>query len=379
MDPRVIDAMLPMMTEHFANAGSITHESGRHVAELVSDATSFIAEGIGCRAEELVITSGATESNNLALLGLALHPKQTRRQIVSCVTEHRAILDPLKRLEQLGFEVILLPVKPSGRPDAGCIDLDQFSQVVGPQTALVTVMLANNEIGTIQPLRELASICRRHDVWLHTDATQAVGRMPVNVQDLDVDLLSLSAHKFYGPKGIGALFVRSSPRRVRLVSQIVGGGQQDNRRSGTLNSPGIVGMARALQLCLAESSQEWPRVQGLRDRLFDKLVQNIPGLELNGPSLADGQLRLGGNLNCSFWPVEGQSLMLACPELAVSSGSACTSAEPRPSHVLSALGLADDMARSSLRFGVGRFNTQAEIDQAAQWLIEASQSLRRLL
>lgn len=379
MDPRVIQAMLPMMTEHFANAGSVTHESGRHVADLVVDATHRMAMCLGCGAEEIVLTSGATESNNLALIGLTTHPKQTRRQIVSCMTEHRAILDPLKRLEQMGFEVVLLPVKAHGCSDAGCIDLDQLSQVVGPQTAMVSVMLANNEIGVIQPMREIAAICRRHDVWLHTDATQSVGRMVVDVQELDVDLLSFSAHKFYGPKGIGGLFVRSAPRRVRLQSQIVGGGQQDNRRSGTLNSAGIVAMASALGICLADAAEEWPRVAALRNRLFEKLSSAIDGLELNGPLLNDQQLRLGGNLNCSFWPIEGQSLMLACSELAVSSGSACTSAQPKPSHVLSALGLSDDMARSSLRFGVGRFNTEAEIDQACDWLVEAAKRLRDML
>lgn len=379
VDPRVIQAMLPMMTDYFANAGSITHESGRHVAELVADATISVAKNLGCNADEIVFTSGATESNNLALLGLLTHPRQSRRQIVSCVTEHRAILDPLKRLEQFGFEVILLPVKGRDQIDAGLIDLEHLSRVVGANTAMVTIMLANNEIGVIQPMREIAAICRRHDAWLHTDATQSVGRMPVNVQELDVDLLSFSAHKFYGPKGIGGLVVRSAPRRVRLQSQILGGGQQENRRSGTLNTPGIIGMSTALELSLSDSEHEWPRIQQLRDRLFRKLSDGIDGVVLNGPPLADHVLRLGNNLNCSFWPIEGQSLMLACPELAVSSGSACTSAEARPSHVLRALGMADDMARSSLRFGIGRFNSETEIDQAADWLIAANQQLRKLI
>ncbi len=366
------------MTEHFANAGSITHESGRTVAELVGEATHSIAANLECRPEELVFTSGATESNNLAIIGLATHAKQTRRQIVSCVTEHRAVLDPLVRLQQQGYDIVLLPVKPNGQADAGCIDLDQLASVVGPQTALVSIMLANNEIGVIQPLREIAAICRQHDVLVHTDATQAVGRIPLSVQTLDVDLLSFSAHKFYGPKGIGGLYVRSQPRRVRLQSQIFGGGQQDNRRSGTLNSPGIIGMARALQLCAELASEESVRIEKLRSRLYQQL-QSVEGLLLNGPALEPVHLRLGGNLNCSFWPVEGQSLMLECPELAVSSGSACTSAEPRPSHVLRALGLADDVARSSLRFGIGRFNTESEIDQAAQWLVDASRKLRKLI
>lgn len=379
VDPRVIEAMLPMMTEHFANAGSTTHESGRQVASLVDDAMHSLATSLNCRPEEIVITSGATESNNLALVGLATHPRQSRRQIVSCATEHRAILDPLRRLEQLGFEIIFVPVQPNGTPAAGRIDLERLSQVVGPQTALVSIMLANNEIGVIQPLREVAAICRQHDVYLHSDATQAVGRMTVSVQELGVDLLSFSAHKFYGPKGVGGLYVRSAPRRVRVQPQIFGGGQQDNRRSGTLNSPGIVGMARALELSLSLGGEEWPRLRRLRNRLHRQLAENIVGLQLNGPELEHEELRLGGNLNCSFWPVEGQSLMLECPELAISSGSACTSAEPAPSHVLRTLGLPDDLARSSLRFGIGRFNTEAEIDQAAAWLIAAFGKLNGLL
>lgn len=379
VDPRVIDAMLPLMTEHFANAGSVTHETGRYVADLVADAVQSMAIHLGCRGDELVMTSGATESNNLALLGLATHPKQTRRRIVSCVTEHRAILDPLKRLEQLGFEVILLPVRPNGSTDAGRIDLDQLSQVIGPHTALVTIMLANNEIGVLQPIGEIAALCRQHDVWLHTDATQAVGRIPVNVQELDVDLLSFSAHKFYGPKGVGGLFVRGAPRRARLQPQIVGGGQQDNRRSGTLNSPGIVGMARALELGCVDMPAQRLEARELRDRLYRQLSHSIEGVSLNGPGLEASHMRLDGNLNCSFWPIEGQSLMLECPELAVSSGSACTSAEPKPSHVLNALGLAEDLARSSLRFGIGRFNTASEIDQATDWLVTASKKLKRLI
>ena len=260
----------------------------------------------------------------------------------------------------------------------GCIDLDQLTQVIGQDTALVSIMLANNEIGVIQPIKQIAALCRQHDVLLHTDATQAVGRMPVDLQELDVDLLSFSAHKFYGPKGVGGLFVRSSPRRVRLQPQIFGGGQQDNRRSGTLNSTGIVGMARALDVSLTEGAAgEWSRLAALRDRLFQQLCDRIEGVRLNGPQ--PGPLRMSDNLNCSFWPIEGQSLMLECPELAVSSGSACTSAEPRPSHVLRALGLADDMARSSLRFGLGRFNTESDIEQAAQWLAAASEKLKRYL
>ncbi|MCC6508500.1 MAG: cysteine desulfurase [Pirellulaceae bacterium] len=379
VDPRVVSAMLPLMTEHYANAGSVTHESGRLVAEQVVQATYSLASHLGAASDELVLTSGATESNNLALFGFALHPRQLRRKIISCVTEHRAILDPLQRLAQQGFEVVLLPVKQQGQSDAGLIDLNQLAQAIDHQTALVTIMLANNEIGAIQPLREIAALCARFEVALHTDATQAIGRMAVDVRDLNVDMLSFSAHKFYGPKGVGGLVVRRAHQRIRLTPQIVGGGQQGNRRSGTLNAPAIVAMARALELCAEEAEIERPRIELLRDRLYARLQAGIDGLTLNGPDLTQSAWRLGGNLNCGFWPVEGQSLMLAVPELAVSSGSACTSAEPRPSHVLQALGMLDDMARSSLRFGVGRFTTESEIDQAAAWLIQASRSLRQLV
>ncbi|MGN6546087.1 MAG: cysteine desulfurase family protein [Aureliella sp.] len=379
VDPRVVEVMLPLLTEFFANAGSITHESGRQVAEWVSESIESIGRQLGARGEDIVITSGATESNNLALFGYAMHPRQTRRQIISCVTEHRAILDPLKRLEQQGFEVVLLPVRDNQHEAAGTIDLDQLAGAIDERTAMVSIMMANNEIGALQPLKEIAALCRRYDVVFHTDATQAVGRMPVKVDELDVDLLSFSAHKFYGPKGVGGLYVRRSPRRVRIQAQVWGGGQQDNRRSGTLNSPGIVAMAKALERCDELASQERPRIAELRGRLYGRLADGIEGLGLNGPALERTELRMASNLNCSFMPVEGQSLMLAVPELAVSSGSACTSAEPRPSHVLRAIGLSDEAARSSLRFGIGRFTTTEDIDRAADALIAASRQLRQLI
>lgn len=379
VDPRVIQAMLPIFSEHFANPGSLTHESGRQVASLVQQAIQRIASSIGAASEDIVITSGATESNNLALIGYATHPRQTRRKIISCVTEHRAVLDPLKRLEQMGFEVVLLPVHTNNTRNVGTIDLDQLAESIDQHTSLVSIMLANNEIGVIQPVREIAAICRRFDVVFHTDATQAVGRIPVDVEALDVDLLSFSAHKFYGPTGVGGLYVRSSPRRIRLQPQLLGGGQQANRRSGTLNSAGIVAMAKAIELCEELAAEERPRIGRLRDDLCQQLLSELPETILNGPSLIEPGRRLDGNLNCSFFPVEGQSLMLSIPELAVSSGSACTSSEQRPSHVLRAIGLTDEQARSSLRFGVGRYSTQIEIDRAAQWLIEAHHTLRKLI
>lgn len=375
--------MLPLMREQFANAGSITHAAGRQVAELVDKAIAEMASRIGASADEIVITSGATESNNLAIFGVCLHPRQLRRKVISVVTEHRAILDPLARLRQHGFTVELVQVAANQTPAAGSVDLQQLAELVDAETALVSVMLANNEIGTIQPLAEIARLCRQVGCLLHTDATQAVGRIPVDVDALDVDLLSFSGHKFYGPKGVGGLFVRRRERRVRLQAQILGGGQQHNFRSGTLNSTGIVGMFAALEACVASLKVDQHRLATLRNHLFELVSQGIDFVSLNGPPLtgvsADAHGRLAGNLNCCFYPVEGQSLMLATPELAVSSGSACTSAEPRPSHVLHAIGLSEEQSRSSLRFGLGRFNTLSEIEQAADWIVDAARQLRKLI
>ncbi len=374
--------MLPLMSEQYANAGSITHEAGRRVAELVGQAVADTAALIGASADELVVTSGATESNNLALFGACLHGRQKRRKVVSVVSEHKAVLDPLSRLARHGFDVVLVPVQSNDSDLPGGVDMQRLTESVDIDTALVSVMLANNEIGTIQPLKKIAAICRAAGCLLHTDATQAVGRIPVHVDELDVDLLSFSAHKFYGPKGVGGLFVRRRDRRVRLQPQIVGGGQQNNFRSGTLNTPGIVGMHAALKRSIAAAQPERQRHANLRNRLYEALA-GIDGVSLNGPLLSamthEGELaRLPGNLNCCFFPVEGQSLMLAAPELAVSSGSACTSAEPGPSHVLQAIGLSEEQGRSSLRFGVGRFNTESEIDQAAAWIAEGMHTLKKL-
>jgi len=381
--------MLPLFQQQFANAGSITHQAGRYVAELVDTALTDLAAMLGATSDEIVVTSGATESNNLALFGTCLHPRQKRRKIVSVVSEHRALLDPLARLEKQGFEVVLLPVGPSDSNTPGELDLELLADAIDHRTALVSVMFANNEIGLIHPLKTIAELCRKHDVLLHTDASQAVGRIPVAVDLLDVDLLSFSAHKFYGPKGVGGLYVRQRERRVKLQAQIVGGGQQNNLRSGTINTAGIVGMTAALGGCLDGLSTDQPRIAALRDRLFEKLSGQLDLVTLNGPDLSsqmsrmtssDSDLslkRLPGNLNCGFYPFEGQSLMLEAPELAVSSGSACTSAEPTPSHVLLALGLSEDQARSSLRFGIGRFNTQDEIDRAAGWIVDAVHTLKK--
>ena len=373
MDPAVIEAMLPMMDLHYANPGSTTHRAGRMVGEIVEDAVQRMAAFFNANCDEVVVTSGATESNNLALFGVAMHSKQKRRSIVSLVTEHRALLDPLARLEKLGFEIIRLPVLQHGHPDSGRVDLEQLANSLSDNTALVSIMLANNEIGTVQPMREIADLCRRFEIPLHTDASQAVGRIPIDIQTLGVDLLSFSAHKFYGPKGIGGLIVRQNATPVLLQPQILGGGQQWNLRSGTLNSMGIVGMAKALDLCRQAMDSEMAIQEELRNSLWLLLNERIAGLTLNGPFLGsrNGTKRLPNNLNVCFPKVDGQSLMLALPDLAVSSGSACTSAEPHPSHVLLGIGLSIDQARSSLRFGLGRYTTTSDIQTTAEWLSEA--------
>jgi cysteine desulfurase len=371
IDPQVIDTMVEFMESNYANPGSTTHEAGRRVAELLAQGVEQIASSIHCESDEVIITSGATESNNLALFGVALHPKQTRRRIVSVCTEHRALLDPLQRLERNGFEVVQLPVNPNGHPFAGGVDLDEVADAINDDTALVSIMLANNEIGTIQPIAEIANLCKRFDVPFHTDASQAVGRLTVDVQSLGVDLLSFSAHKFYGPKGVGGLFVRQSPDAVRLQAQILGGGQQANLRSGTINSVGVIGMAKALRIACDSMQTDGFKQTRLRQLLWVLLNEQIDGLTLNGPELNDERsqsYRLTNNLNLCFPKVDGQSLMLQIPELAVSSGSACTSAEPHPSHVLLGIGLSEDQARASLRFGLGRFNTEEEIRQTAAWI-----------
>ncbi len=382
VDPRVVEAMLPWMLDEYANPGSTTHEPGRRAAARVDACRQRIADHLNAEAEEVLFTSGATESINLAILGLALHPRQKRRRIVSVVTEHRAALDTIARLEKQGFEVVRLPVETCDAARIGTIDLAQAAEVIDDQTALVNVMLGNNEVGTLQPLEGISKLCREHGTWLHCDATQAVGKIPIDMDQLGIDLLSFSAHKFYGPKGMGGLIVHQRQGTIRLQPQIVGGGQQHNLRSGTLNSAGIVGLDAALEIAIAEMPQESMRCQQLRDSLWRLLEDRIQGLQINGPDwrMCGEQLnRLPGNLNVCFPNVDGQSLMLRVPKLAVSSGSACTSAEPHPSHVLRALGRSEDEARASLRFGIGRFTTQAEIEQAAQWLGTAHAELSALV
>jgi len=378
VDPRVVEAMLPLFDRVYGNAGSTSHVFGWEAKESVDAARKSIAEGINASPREIVFTSGATESCNLALKGVAARRREEGGHIVSVATEHKAVLDPLTRLSRRGFEVTLLDVEPNGPPLAGLLSPQAVADAIRGDTFLVSVMLASNEIGVIQPLAEIAAICRERGVLLHTDATQAVGKIPVNVNELGVDLMSFSAHKMYGPKGVGGLYVRRRSPRVRLEALIEGGGQEDGRRSGTLNVPGIVGMAKALELCLDEMPRETERQRAMRDRLFDLLVEKVPDVTLNGPSLEDPALRLAGNLNVSFGYVDGEALMMSMQTLAVSSGSACTSANPEPSHVLRAIGLDEDATRSSLRFGLGRFNIEEEIDRAAAAVAEAVGRLRQL-
>ncbi|MBM3998693.1 MAG: aminotransferase class V-fold PLP-dependent enzyme [Planctomycetes bacterium] len=377
VDPRVVDAMVPCFVDLFGNPGSTSHRFGHAAKRAVDESRARIAAVIGASDREIVFTSGATESNNLAIRGVAERSRAADRHLISIATEHKSVLDPLRRLARKGCSITILPVA-RGDDRTGRIEPERIAESIGNETRLVSVMLANNEIGTIQPIREIGRICRERGVLLHCDATQAVGKLAVRVDELDVDLMSFTAHKIYGPKGVGALYVRRAEGRVRLEPQIDGGGQEGGLRSGTLNVPGIVGFAKAIDLCEEERAHEAPRLAALRDTLYDRLVREIPGVSLNGPPLDQADRRLAGNLSCSFAGVDGEALMIAMGDLAVSSGSACTSANPEPSHVLRALGLDDDLVRASLRFGIGRFNTLEEIDFAARTIRDAVIRLRGL-
>jgi cysteine desulfurase len=380
VDPRVLEEMLPYFTKTFGNAGSTSHSFGHDAKAAVDAARETIATAIGASAREIVFTSGATESNNLAIRGLADRPRRKGNHIVSVATEHKAVLDPLKRLARRGFDVTLLAVEPAGSPRAGRLNPHQVADALRDNTLLVTVMLANNEIGVIHPIAEIAAVCRGRGVPLHCDATQAVGKIPVDVEQLGVDLMSFSAHKIYGPKGVGALYVRRQGGGVRLEALIDGGGQEGGLRSGTLNVPGIVGMARALELCMAEMAGESARLADIRQQLWEGLKREVPDVVLNGPdwSAARELNRLPGNLNCAFPLVDGEALMMNMKDVALSSGSACTSANPEPSHVLRALGLSDDLVRASLRFGLGRFNAQDEVEFTIQAVSKTVHRLREL-
>ncbi|MCM2369559.1 cysteine desulfurase family protein [Aporhodopirellula aestuarii] len=369
-DPRVVDAMLPWFTERFANPHSDSHAAGREAADAIAGSIQTIAETIHAPASALLITSGATESINLAMRGVMTHPRNRRNHMVVCTTEHPAVLDVAADLQRSGVEVSYVRVHPQSSGDAsppGTIDLDALAEAITDQTALVNVMLANNEMGAIHPIVEVARITHEAGALLHCDATQAVGRMPVDVGAMGIDLLSASAHKFYGPKGIGLLVAGGCERRVRLRPQIVGGGQQQGLRSGTMNPAGVIAMATAIGLGVDDG----PRIAALRDRLWQTLRAEVDGIELNGPTLSDASVRLAGNLNFRLRSVEGETWMAATPDVAFSSGSACSSANPSASHVLLAMGLSESEARRSVRFGVGRFTTESDIDQACERLIAA--------
>ena len=376
VDPRVLEAMVPFFSETFGNAGS-AHGHGETAGEAVELSREDIAAGIGAEPKEIVFTSGATESNNLAIRGVVDRARRRGNHLVSVQTEHQAVLGPLARLAKRDFDVTLLAVEPVSSDRAGWLDPQAIVDALHDDTVLVSVMLANNEIGVIQPLAEIGEICHDCGVLLHCDATQAVGKIPVNVRELNVDLMSFTAHKIYGPKGVGALYVRRRDPIVRLEPQIVGGGQEGGRRAGTLNVPGIVGFAKALDLCLAEMATEAKRQAALRDQLWSGIKENVSNVQLCGPAL-DAQLRLPNNLNLSFGDVDGEALMLATKDLAVSSGATCASSDPGPSHVLLALGMNEDQARSSLRFGLGRFNADHDIERAIEAVVHGIRQLRKI-
>jgi cysteine desulfurase len=368
VDPRVLAAMLPYFTETFGNAASRTHAYGWSAEAAVDDSRDTIAQLIGAESgKEIVFTSGATESDNLAIKGVAEYYKAKGNHIITTTIEHKAVLDSCKRLEKEGFTVTYINVGPDGLVDPKAIEA-----AITDKTILVSVMLANNEVGTIQPIAEIGKITRARGIIFHSDAVQGLGKTPFDVRAMNVDLASLTAHKIYGPKGVGALYVRRSKPRVRLSAQMDGGGHERGNRSGTLNVPGIVGFAKACKILIEEGVEEANKIRALRDRLHSKILEKLDAVVLNGSA----EHRLPGNLNISFSFVEGEGLMMAIKDVAVSSGSACTSASLEPSYVLRSMGLEEDMAHSSIRFGLGRFNTEEEVDYVAQLVIAKVQRLR---
>jgi cysteine desulfurase len=370
VDARVLEAMLPFFTGKFGNAASRQHRFGWDANDAVERARKQVAALVGARSKDVVFTSGATEANNLAIKGAAKAAaggagRRTRDHMVTIATEHKAVLDPIARLGRAGWRVTVLPVGPGG-----AVDVNAVADAVTERTLLVSVMAANNEIGVLQPIRELADVAHAKGAWFHTDAVQAVGKVAFDVEALDVDFASLSAHKVYGPKGAGALYVRR--KRVAIEAEIDGGGHERGMRSGTLNVPGIVGFGRAAEIAREEMASESTRVAGLRDRLLERLRSTTEGMTVNGSMAA----RLPGNLNVSFAGVDGEALLVSLDDVAVSSGAACTQAEP--SHVLMALGLGKERALASLRFGIGRATTVDEIDRAASKVAEVVARLRHL-
>jgi cysteine desulfurase len=369
MDPRVLEAMLPYFTDKFGNAASRNHSFGWEAETAVETAREQIAKLIGASSKEIIFTSGATESDNLAIKGIAEMYKERGNHIITQVTEHKAILDTCKRMEKYGYRVTYLPVKADG-----LIDLEDLKRAMDDKTILVSIMAANNEIGVVQPVAEIGKLCHEKGVIFHTDGVQALGKIPVDVNAMNIDVMSLTAHKLYGPKGVGALYVRRRNPRVQISAQIDGGGHERGMRSGTLNVPGIVGFGKACQIAQEEMETEAARLTHMRDHLRERLQSALDYTEVNG----SWEHRLPGNLNVSFIYVEGESLLMGINDVAVSSGSACTSATLEPSYVLKALGLGDDVAHSSIRFGLGRFNTMAEVDYVADKVISVVQRLRDL-
>lgn len=376
-DPRVVDAMVPWLSEHYGNPHS-SHSLGVESHQAMEKAVVQISKLLNAPADSVVMTSGATESNNLAIRGMCLHPRQKRRHIVTVTTEHPAVLDVFADLQSSGFRVTHVPVQQTGSANAGIVDLQKLEEAIDDDTALVSVMWANNEIGAIAPMKEIAELCHDRGALLHSDATQAVGRIPVDMIDVDIDLLSATAHKLYGPKGTGLLMVGNSNRRVRLNPQIVGGGQQGGIRSGTMNPAGIIGMATAMQLCDDGMHEHNERVAQLRDQIWNTLNSHIDGLRLNGPDFGQ-ERRLPGNLNLALPAIEGQAWMSAVPEIAFSSGSACSAAHSAPSHVLTALGIDESTARRSARFGVGRFTHTQDVQTACEMLVDGHSKLLALV
>jgi len=369
VDPRVLDAMLPYFTEKFGNAASRTHHFGWEAEEAVDKARESIARAIHASAKEIVFTSGATESDNLAIKGVAEAYRDKGDHIITCATEHKAVLDSCKSLEKKGLRVTYLPVDKFGLADP-----DAVRSAIMDKTILVSIMFANNEIGTIHPIKEIGKVVKEKGVIFHCDAAQAFGKVPVDVESCGIDLLSVSGHKIYGPKGIGALYVRSKGPRVRLVPLIDGGGHEKRMRSGTLNVPGTVGFGKAIDICMEEMEAESSRLISLRERLKKGIMEKLDEVYLNGHP----DLRLPGNLNLSFAYVEGESLLIGLKDIAVSSGSACTSASLEPSYVLKALGVGEELAHTSIRFGLGRFNTEEEVDYVIGKVVEQVKRLREM-
>ncbi|MDI6803828.1 MAG: IscS subfamily cysteine desulfurase [Bacteroidota bacterium] len=369
VDSRVLDAMLPYFSEMFGNPASRQHKFGWVAEEAVGSSRNLIAKFLNADAKEIYFTSSATESNNLALKGVAESYASKGRHIITCSTEHKSVIDTCRRLEKSGYRVTYLSVD-----EFGLIDLENLKKVISSDTILVSIMTANNEIGTLQDIYEIGNICKQNDILFHTDATQAVGKMKLDFKNMNIDLVSFSGHKIYGPKGIGCLYIRERKPKIKLEPQIDGGRHERGLRSGTLNVPAIVGLAQALKLCYEEMEQEQTRIACLRNKMQDAFFTNLDDVYLNGHPTK----RISNNLNMSFMYAEDSAIMMSMKDIAVSSGSACSTAQPQPSHVLKALGLSEDRRHSAIRFGLGRFNTEEEVNYVIGRVINTVNTLRNL-